>query len=223
MSIREVLSHAIVAHVDPSTASWLSDACARAATGTQSQLLTFYTQVPRKVGSAALGLSGDSLGPEWSTVPVERWTADDVARVLLLLTRAESSADADTFAADCTTCYETGDAREQASWLRTVALLPDAGRYLRVVVDACRTNILPIFEATACENLFPARFFPERNFNQMVLKAMFNNVALARIIGLEERRNVELGRMAADYAAERRAAGRTVPADIGLAMDRGQA
>ena len=50
----------------------------------------------------------------------------------------------------------------------------------------------------------------------MVLKALFNEVALSRIAGLAGRRNAELTRMAADYASERRAAGRTVPADIGL-------
>jgi hypothetical protein len=52
----------------------------------------------------------------------------------------------------------------------------------------------------------------------MVLKAMFGGVALARIAGLERRRGAELARMARDYAAERRAAGRSVPPDIGLAI-----
>jgi hypothetical protein len=55
------------------------------------------------------------------------------------------------------------------------------------------------------------------NFNQMVLKALFNNVPLARIVGLADRANNELARMANDYAAERRAAGRAIPGDIGLA------
>jgi len=52
----------------------------------------------------------------------------------------------------------------------------------------------------------------------MVLKAMFNGVPLSRIIGLESRLNSELTRMALDYAAERRAAGRAVPADLSLAL-----
>jgi len=43
-------------------------------------------------------------------------------------------------------------------------------------------------------------------------------VRLERIVGLDRRANPELTRMAADYAAERRAARRPVPADIGLAM-----
>jgi len=50
-----------------------------------------------------------------------------------------------------------------------------------------------------------------------VLKALFIGVALSRIVGLDRRRGAELARMAAVYAAERRAAGRPVPSDIGLA------
>jgi len=50
------------------------------------------------------------------------------------------------------------------------------------------------------------------------LKAMFNSIALERIVGLNARLNPELSRMARDYAAERTAAGRSVPADIDLAM-----
>jgi len=64
----------------------------------------------------------------------------------------------------------------------------------------------------------PFSTLPERNFNQLVLKALFNGVALSRIVGLSGRLNAELTRMAGDYADERRAAGRAVPADIGLAM-----
>jgi hypothetical protein len=55
------------------------------------------------------------------------------------------------------------------------------------------------------------------------LKALFNKVALARIQGLADRANPELARMASDYAAERRAAGRSVPNDIGLAITGGTA
>jgi len=48
----------------------------------------------------------------------------------------------------------------------------------------------------------------------MLLKALFLDVSLARIIGLDGRRTPELERMACDYAAERRAAGRPVSDDL---------
>ena len=95
-------------------------------------------------------------------------------------------------------------------------LLPAPERFLETAVDACRSHIQPLFEAIARENPYPARYFPELNFNQMVLKALFTGVALARVIGCDGRVTSELSRMAADYASERRAAGRSVPPDIGM-------
>jgi hypothetical protein len=72
----------------------------------------------------------------------------------------------------------------------------------------------PVFEAIACENPYPAAYFPELNFNQMVLKAAFIGIALERILGLDARVTPELSRMGSDYASERRAAGHPVPADL---------
>jgi hypothetical protein len=145
------------------------------------------------------------------------WTLEDAGRLLCLFERHAAIADGVEFVADVTACFEQGDAREQASWLRGAALLPGPERFLPVVIDACRTNILTVFEAVACENPYPAMHFPELNFNQMILKALFNGVALARVVGLETRANPTLARMASDYADERRAAGRPVPADLPLA------
>lgn len=111
-----------------------------------------------------------------------------------------------------------GDNRERQAVLRVLPDLPAPGEHVALAVEACRSNVLTVFEAIACENPFPAAHFSELQWNQMVLKAAFNGVALARIRGLPERRNAELARMARDFAAERRAAGRPVPADLDLAI-----
>jgi hypothetical protein len=141
----------------------------------------------------------------------------DAARAALLLARAGAAAPP-AFVDAALRCYENGDASEQRSWLRAVALFPEPQRFLATVIDACRTNIVPNFEAVACENPYPSRHFPDLNFNQLVLKALFNDIRLSRIVGLSARANSELARMATDYAAERRAAGRSIPVDIGLAQ-----
>jgi hypothetical protein len=86
--------------------------------------------------------------------------------------------------------------------------------FLDTAIDACRTNIIPLFEAIACENPYPAKYFPELNFNQMVLKCLFNRIAVSRIVGLESRLNEQLSRMADNYARELNAAGREVSEDI---------
>lgn len=185
-----------------------------------NQLLTHYTLASRTAGNAAITPDDEAVlrAAGWpATVPLSGWVRADVARFILLRDLATTS-DAETFEHAARECFTQGDAGEQRSWCRAVSLLPSPERFLALMTDTCRTNILPLFESLACDNPYPARYFPELHFNQMVLKAMFNSVALARIVGLPERRNAELSRMSGDYAAERRAAGRTVPPDIALAQ-----
>jgi hypothetical protein len=218
MSARELLIRSIHARADGQAAAWLDAAVARVQTGSRDALLEAYTLASTKLGAVPLDLRMTDLDAAAAAKPGTAVLALDAARLAVLLARADAIADPDAFFADACACYEQGDAGEQRSWLRGVRLLPGPERFLALVIDACRTNILPNFEAVACENPYPARYFPERNFNQLVLKALFNNVAIARIVGLGERANPELARMAGDYAAERRAAGRPVPGDIELAM-----
>jgi len=217
--VERVLSASLRAGAGPEASAWLDGALAPAA-GSPT-LLDAYTHAPMRVGRTALGLGPGELRQLESAAPgigFERWTRDDAARALLLIARRNHGVTGPSFVAAALECFEQGDAREQQSWLRAIALWPEAAAFLPVAIDACRTNIVPLFEALACENPYPAAHFPDRNFNQLVLKAMFNNIALSRIVGLGARVNAELTRMARDYAAERTAAGRSVPADIHLAL-----
>jgi len=113
---------------------------------------------------------------------------------------------------------EAGEIGEQESLLRTLSLLPEPSRFSEVGLAACRTNARRVFDAIACDNPFPAAYFPELGFNQMVLKAVFVEAPVGRIEGLDQRRTPELIRMARGYASERRAAGRPVPDDIALIL-----
>jgi len=180
-------------------------------------VLGYYAGASRRMGKVALALAPAEVAQvqaQPQAGPLSHWGADEAYRALLLLTLAHLPPDG--YVDLVQAIYRQGDAREQESWLRGLALLPGAERFLAAAVDACRTNILLLFQAIACENPYPARYFPELNFNQMVLKALFNNVALERIVGLGGRLNPELSRMADDYAAEREAAGRAVPVDLWL-------
>ncbi len=218
MSLNELLEQRLRAQIDEQAARWLDLALALAARGTRMQLLEIYTAASNRLGATPLGsMVGGTPAPDDETFRFDHWTLEDAGRLACLLARHASLASDDEFVDDAEECYNQGDAREQRSWLRGVALLPHPERYLPLVVDACRTNILPLFEAVACDNPYPARYFPERNFNQVVMKSLFNGVALARIMGLSKRANPELARMAHDFSQERTAAGRAVPADIALA------
>jgi hypothetical protein len=114
--------------------------------------------------------------------------------------------------------YERGEVRERQALLRVLAYLPSPAGFRELAVEACRTSAQSVFECIACENPYPAAHFPEPSFNQMVLKAVFNGLALHRVAGLAERVTPDLVRMAGDYAAERRAAGRALPIDLNLIL-----
>jgi len=219
MTTLEVLKSAVTPRLPAGGAGWFDRATREIPGGSRDHLLQLYTDASRYGGHPPQPFDAfEGFPPPSATeLSVAFWTTEDAVRLAFLLTRS-AAVGADEFYDDAVACYELGVAREQRSWLKAVSLLPTPERYLSLVIDACRTNILPQFEAVACENPYAACYFPEANFNQVVLKALFNGVRLERIVGLSRRANPELTRMASDYAAERRAARRSVPVDIGLAM-----
>jgi hypothetical protein len=166
----------------------------------------------RRIGKASLVLEAAeterlrAAGVDW---PVAA-RIDELWRVAVLL-GAASRDDFERLVADV---YRGGDTDERRAVLRALPLLPAAERFVALAADACRTSVLPIFEAIACENPFPARHLSALHFNQMILKALFLDVSLARVLDLDGRRTAELTRMARDYAQERRAAGRAVSTDL---------
>lgn len=178
-----------------------------------------YSAASRHAGRVELKLADEELQRARALdadLSFVNWTTDDAARAALLLTLAtESPAQ---FQDVAIACYDEGDARAQQSWLRALPVLPQPERFLSIAIDASRTTNVELFEAIACENPYPARFFPDRNFNQLVMKALSNGIALSRIVGLSNRVNPDLARAAGDYAAERKAAGRSAPPDVALVL-----
>ena len=162
-------------------------------------LLAAFSGAARKLGKEPIAIA------ERGT-----WGADEVGRAALLVRAFPRLQPAEA--------WQHGDNRERQAVLKALPLLPEPAQFAALAIEACRANVLTVFEAIACDNPYAAAHFPDLHFNQMVLKAAFNGVALARIVGLPRRRNAELARMASDFAAERRAAGRPVPADLDLAM-----
>jgi hypothetical protein len=113
-----------------------------------------------------------------------------------------------------TTLFRTGSDREQIGVLRALPLLPDGEGLIALAREASRTNDVTVFCALACESSFPASFLPDAALEQLVLKALFLGVPVARIQGIESRVTDELQRMISDFASERRAAGRPVPTEV---------
>lgn len=141
------------------------------------------------------------------------WSAVELVRVAMLARALAQMADAP---AVVERIFRTGDNGEREAMLKGLMALPGPERFLPTALDACRAAVLTTFAAIATANAYPARHFPDEGFRAMVVKALHLGVPLAGIHGLDARADAELARMAADYADERRAAGRSVPADVSL-------
>jgi hypothetical protein len=168
-----------------------------------------FASVPRRLaGAAELRVAAPADLPQARP----HWTLTDYAR-LWLLARALPLVGTAEQAAFVLHSFEAGELGEQVSLLRVLPALPEPERFVQTGLQACRTNARDVFEAIVCENSFLAAHFPALNFNQAVMKAIFMEVSIHRIEGLEARITPELTRMATSYASERRAAGRPVPPD----------
>jgi hypothetical protein len=174
--------------------------------------------VPRRIGSAA---EARPAAPPELAAARAHWTLTDYARLWLLASALQQRAD-DAGPGFLSQLFEAGEMGEQVSILRVLPALPEPGRFVEIGVQACRTNAKDVFEAVVCENAFLATYFEPLSFNQAVMKAIFMEVPVSRIEQLERRITPELSRMAAAYASERRAAGRSVPSDaVYLSQSRG--
>ena len=204
---RDTLRRELPQHLTPTVCTWLDEQLeAPSLLAERKKLHLAFARLARKLASAA----ERPIALEGTTLPVP---LIDLTRALLLLTALEAIPPADHEAV-IAELYRTGDLREQQSILRALPALPEPARFVSVAVAACRTNSPAVFAAIANDNPLPAAHFPELNFNQLVLKAIFMGVPVTRIDGLATRRTPELRRMVTEYANERRAAGRTVPSDV---------
>ncbi len=145
-------------------------------------------------------------------------TRDDEARAALV---AELHSAGGT-ATDVLALYREGDDAERRGVMRGLnrlaaeGALDDAWRDagLELVADALRTNDSRLVAAAMGE--FAEHHLDDHAWRHGVLKLVFMDVPLAVASGLDRRRDAELSAMAARFAHERAAAGRSIPADLAL-------
>ncbi|PZG02410.1 EboA domain-containing protein [Micromonospora deserti] len=139
------------------------------------------------------------------------WTADEAARALLLTALPTDHA------RYAEALYRHGDAAERRAVLKALPLLPVGAAGVPLLHDAIRTNDTRLVAAA----LGPyARHLAPAAWRQAVLKCVFTGVPLAVVADLDARADGELAAMLAALAAERQAAGRTLPADATDLLDR---
>lgn len=204
--------------------AWLAEALtAVSVRGDREAFFAAWSAAGRRLGRGALELTAaecQSLREAQAAFVPQGWGGDECGRALLLMAALSQVGD-DEHVSFVEGLYRTGELRERQALLRVLAHLPRPERFVSLASDAIRTNELPVLEAIACENPFPGRLLSEPAFNQLVLKCLFCGIPLSRLEGLAARLTPELARMVSAYASERKAAGRTVPADVALVLDGG--
>lgn len=110
--------------------------------------------------------------------------------------------------------YRQGTAAERRAVLHALPGLVADDEALDLVEDALRTNDTRLVAAAL--GPYGARHLPAHHWRHAVLKCLFTGVPLDTVDRLAERSHgdAELARMLHDFAAERGAAGRSVPAGL---------
>lgn len=214
------LAGELAARLEDSAAAWLDEAAAEIAGGLSSTrfgaLLSLASRhVPARpwapgpdvLAAAHEGVSG------WNP---ERWDLRETARVRLVLARPDLTEDGTV--RDLEDAFRFADEGELRALYKSLALLPDGGRFVWRAAEGCRTNIVPVFESVACDSPYPVTHFDDVAWKQLVVKAMFIGAPLWRVWGLDGRLSEDLARMALDLADERRSAGRPVQHELWLAL-----
>ncbi len=201
--------------------SWLKSALAEIAGSTDliNDLLTVSSLARRRLGhQRVLGENACFETAEKEILPMYHWNQADAARALMLLQAAITFPPQTDAIIEC--YFQQGDETEVAVITRILILFDNAENHIFHAREVSRTNSKPLYAALAQYNPYPAKFFSDHEFNQLVLKGLFMGIAIAPIIGLLRRANRELSQMCEDYIDERAAAGRSIPADIWLALER---
>ena len=190
--------------------TWLESACAEVARGASSErfcgLVSLASRyVPRR---GAIAWKPATFLEGWNP---ERWTILEAARARLVLARTDLATPAGAAAVE--EAFRYADVGELCALYKTLALLPDAKRFVWRAGEGCRSSMKAVFESVACDSPLPLRHFDDVAWRQMLIKALFVEAPLARVFGLATRLDAETARMALDLADERRSAGRAVNPD----------
>lgn len=178
-------------------------------------LYTSFSAVPRHTGKHELTFSDDELAEaesirrNWNP---KGWTAGQLGRVYLLLTFADAGEE--EFLDKIEKIFLTSDMSEAVALYKGIPLYPYQQNFKKRAAEGVRSNMTNVFNAVAHHNPFPAEYMDEDAWNQIVLKALFVESSLYKIIGLDERANETLAHIMVEYAHERWSAGREVSPEL---------
>ncbi len=173
-----------------------------------SQASRYFKKIPLLVSSEEL-TKANELAEDFRP---DSWNQLQTARVFLMLNFPIT--DASKWLKTFHKIFETADMYEQEALYAALPIMPFQSDMLDRAMEGLRTNISTVFDAVALNNPYPAKYFDERAWNQMVLKAVFMQRPLFQIQQADQRANPKLSDILVDFAHERWAAGRSVMPEL---------
>ena len=140
------------------------------------------------------------------------WTLDRIVRVFLLSNVINTNEE--DYCKTVETLFETAEINEAVALYTALPFLQYPEKWLYRATEAVRSNMGPVFDSIAFHNPYPAKYFSEAAWNQLVLKCIFNDKPINLIEGLDKRANQNLANILSDFAHERWAAHRTIPPQV---------
>lgn len=220
-SVSELLYRWVARQIKAESIVWLDEKRKQISNGANVRVFfTAFSAVPRYTGKSDLELTQDDLKAASAIVTgwvPAKWSVDQAARTLLLLSLPDD--DAEKYLHTLEQVFTTADVGELIALYQALPLLRYPEKLRHRAAEGVRSNMTAVFNAVALTNPYPAQYFDNLAWNQMVLKAFFVGSPVSLIQGLNQRTNPELARMLIDYANERQAAGRSVSPEIWQLVD----
>ena len=174
-----------------------------------SQFLpTAFVATPRFIGKIIIQSKVTNL----NGLQIQHWTLDRLVRVYFLLLLEQPAHASST--SQIETLFDTAEINESVALFSALPLFTQPKNWIHRATEAVRSNIGDVFNSFVFANPFAAAYFTESAWNQLVLKCIFNDKPIHLIQGIDHRANQSLANMLSDFAHERWAAGRTVPAQV---------
>lgn len=193
---------------DPSIRDWFTSKIGE----TGSAFFLAFGMVNKKVPRESTPLDAELIEQFKSIDPAfkpDLWTLDQLCRLAFLM-HLPVGANSKLIG----TLLGAADMREQVVIYKSLQYLDNAEDFVLNAVDGIRTNMIDVFDAIALNNSYPRKFFSEEAWNQMVLKAIFMERPVFKIVGLDERNNPKLSSILYDFVHERWAAHRPVTPEL---------
>jgi len=215
--VREALLDIIRRQPDSDQAvSYLTQqAAAYAAQPIRAVFFRVFAALPRFTGKAPLVVPDEAarhLAALRPGLSVAGWTVDRLARVWWLLHLPADQRE--TTVETVETLIKSAEMNELVALYSALPVLPFPDAWRFQATEAVRSNIGPVQDAIMLHNPYAAEQLDQNAWNQLMMKAFFNDKDVTQISGYLDRRNAELATIATDFARERRAAGRPVPARL---------